>query len=219
MSIKHAIIGELRNAICKGEYQPGQRVTESELARRFGVSRTPIREVLNQLEKEGFIHIVSNVGAEVAKLSLKDIADIHNIMGVLEGLASRLATQELSSENLGKLEEYQFLMIKAAEATNIELVFELNIEFHTLITEASRNDYLINTRNTFRNLFRGFASTLAFVPRQWQLTIDAHRKIIDAFKARNAPLAEFITREHIETAKILHLEFLTNTITKDHKGS
>jgi len=209
MPIKQAIIGELRNLICKGEYKPGQRLTEGQLAKRFGVSRTPIREVLNQLEKEGFIRIIPNVGAEVAKLSLKDIADIHNIMGVLEGLASRLATEELSDEDISKLEEYQFLMIKAAEAMNFELVFELNIEFHALITENSKNDYLINTRNTFRNLFRGFASTLAFVPKQWQVTIDAHRKIIDAFKAKNAPLAEFLTREHIETAKNLHLEFLS----------
>jgi len=209
MPIKQAIIGELRNLICKGEYKPGQRLTEGQLAKRFGVSRTPIREVLNQLEKEGFIRIIPNVGAEVAKLSLKDIADIHNIMGVLEGLASRLATEELSDEDISKLEEYQFLMIKAAEAMNFELVFELNIEFHALITENSKNDYLINTRNTFRNLFRGFASTLAFVPKQWQVTIDAHRKIIDAFKAKNAPLAEFLTREHIQTAKNLHLEFLS----------
>jgi len=208
MPAKQRIIKALRSSITNGEYKPGERLIEANLAKRFKVSRTPIREVLNQLEKEHFIEIIPNVGAEVVTLSLKNVADIYDILIVLEGVASRLATSELVDEQINKLEEYQVLMITAANENNYDLFFELNIKFHRLITEATKNPYLIDFHSNFRNLIYRFASYLAYVPEQGEITLDAHRKIIDAFKMKNPALARFVMEEHLESAKKLLIEYL-----------
>ena len=208
MSIKQNIFRQLRDSIRKGEYKPGERLIEENLARRFKVSRTPIREVLNQLEKEGFIRITPNAGAEVVTLSLKDIADIYDIVIMLESLASRLAADKLTSDQINKLEEYQLLIINAAGRENFTLVFELNLKFHYFIMEATENYYLIDTHRNFDSLLYQTARILADVPVQWEATIDEHRKIIDALKTKNPALAEFLTKEHLEGVKTRLLDFL-----------
>jgi len=218
MSIKQTIFRELRDSISRGEYEPGERLVEGNLAKRFKVSRTPIREALNQLEKEGFIRITPNAGAEVVTLSLKDIADIYDIVIVFEGLANRLATDKLTNEQINKLEEYQLLMINAAAQKNLNLVFELNLKFHWLIMEATKNYYLIDAHRNFHSLLYRFARILADVPVQWEVTINAHRKIIDSLKARNPALAEFLTKEHLEEAKTRLLDFLKKNEEENGKG-
>ena len=148
------------------------------------------------------------MGAEVVTLSLKDIADIYDIVIMLESLASRLAADKLTSDQINKLEEYQLLIINAAGQENFTLVFELNLKFHYLIMEATGNYYLIDTHRNFDSLLYQTARILADVPVQWEATIDEHRKIIDALKARNPALAEFLTKEHLEGVKTRLLDFL-----------
>jgi DNA-binding GntR family transcriptional regulator len=218
MSIKASILRELRNAIARGEYRPGEHLTESSLSRRFNVSRTPVREALNQLEKEGFIKITPDVGAKVVELSLKDISDIYDMLIALEGLASRLATMQLTNEKIRKLEEYHVMMVKAAGERNLELIFELNIQFHWLITEATNNPYLIEVRTNLRKLVDRFASISHLIPGQYEATLTEHRKIIDAFKGQNPALADFSNREHLEGAKKRLLDYLREKQERGEEG-
>lgn len=116
---------ELRNAIAWREYKPGEHLKEADLSRRFNVSRTPIREALIQLEKEGFIKMTPEVGAKVVQLSQNDISNIYDILIVLEGLSSRLAYTRLKNEQIDKLEELHLMMVKALGEKKI-LTFSLN---------------------------------------------------------------------------------------------
>ncbi len=208
MPFKKDIIRELRNAIANEEYEPGEHLTETALSRRFNVSRTPIREALNQLEKEGFVEITPSVGARVVTLSQKNVSDIYDILIVLEGLSSRLAAKKLSDEQIEKLEEYHFLMMKASGQKNVDLVSALNNKFHWLIQEATQNSYLIDLEVNYRRLVNRFTPIFVRIPEQWEATLKEHRQIIDAFKGKNSALAEFVTKEHLEGAKQRLLKYL-----------
>jgi len=208
MNLKEKTIAELRNSILKGEFGPGEHLTEALLSARFKVSRTPIREALNQLEREGFVKITPAAGARVVKLSLKETLDIYDILIVLEGAASRLACPLIQGDQLDKLEEYQLLFEKALKERNEDLLFDINIQFHWLITQATKNFYLIDMRTNFRRLVDRIARIFPHVPGQCDETILWHRKIIDALKARNPALAEFVMREHLGNAKKNLAEYL-----------
>jgi DNA-binding GntR family transcriptional regulator len=201
MSIQEKIVLQLRNAIAKGEYKPGERLKEVAIARRFNTSRTPIREALKKLEQEGFIRIAPNVGASVAEFSLKDVSDVYNMVIVLEGTAARFACFEISEEQINRLKEYQFLMEKAAGENNYPLLFQLNLQFHWLITESTKNRYLIEMRRDLRHIVDCFASFAAFIPGQVEATLEEHPRVVDAFNTKNPALAEFSMREHMEHAK------------------
>jgi DNA-binding GntR family transcriptional regulator len=201
MTLKQETIARLRNAIIQGKYQPGERLTEVALCRRFKVSRTPVREALNQLEKEGFVKITPAAGARVMKLSLKEMFQIYDILIILEGAASRLASLQIEQEQLNKLDEYNVLFERAMKEKNADLLFDLNARFHWLITEATINPYLIGIRTNFRRLVDRIARIFPHIPGQCEQTLSEHRKIIDALKARNPSLAEFVMREHLESAR------------------
>jgi DNA-binding GntR family transcriptional regulator len=215
VNLKEKTLTELRNSILKGEFDPGEHLTEALLSARFNVSRTPIREALNQLEKEGFVKITPAAGARVVKLSLKDTFDIYDILIVLEGAASRLACPLIQGDQLNKLEEYQLLFEKALKERNEDLLFDLNIQFHWLITEATKNSYLIDMRTNFRRLVDRIARIFPHVPGQCEETLLWHRKIIDALKARNPALAEFVMREHLGNAQKNLAEFLREREKED----
>jgi DNA-binding GntR family transcriptional regulator len=216
MNLKEKTIAELRNSILKGEFGPGEHLTEALLSVRFKVSRTPIREALNQLEREGFVKITPAAGARVVKLSLKETLDIYDILIVLEGAASRLACPMIQEEQLNKLEEYQLLFEKALKERNEDLLFDLNTQFHWSITQATKNSYLIDMRTNFRRMVDRIARIFPHVPGQCDETILWHRKIIDALQARNPALAEFVMREHLGNAKKNLAEYLQDREKQIH---
>ncbi len=211
MSLKEKIIRDLREAIVHREYRPGEHITEATLCERFKVSRTPIREALNQLEKEGFIHITPSAGAKVVKLSLKETLDIYDILIILEGAASRLACSNITDDQIKKLEEYNYLFEKASDQKNSQLLFELNVHFHWMITEATRNPYLIEMRSNFRLLVDRIGRIFPTIPGQCQASLVEHKHIIDGLKSKNPAMTEFIMREHLENAKRNLVEYQKNT--------
>jgi DNA-binding GntR family transcriptional regulator len=201
MNLKEKIVTSLRNAILQGEYHPGEHLAELALCKRFRVSRTPIREALHQLEKEGFLKITPAAGARVVRLSLKETLDIYDILIILEGASCRLATPQIDVSQINKLEEYNLLFEKAMDEMNVDLLFDLNAAFHWLITEATKNAYLVDMRVKFRRLVDRIGRIFPYVPGQCDETLTWHRKIIQALQARNPALAEFVMREHLENAK------------------
>lgn len=201
MNLKDRIIRELRRAISRGEYEPGEHLTEAALCQRFKVSRTPIREALNQLEKEGFVRITPAAGASVVALSPQQISDIYDLLSILEGAACRLACKHITDEEIQKLEEYNFLFEKAVEEGNEDLTFHVNWQFHWLITEATRNAYLVDFRSNLRELVDRIGRISPRIPAQVKASLQEHRQLTEALKDRNPALSEFIMREHLDAAK------------------
>jgi len=215
MTLKEKIVDNLRNLIIEGEYKPGEHLTEARLCERFGVSRTPVREALNQLETEGFVTITPEAGARVIELTIKDISAIYDVLIVLEGLAGRLGASVFDNLKIDKLEEYHLLMERAAVERNADLLYRLNNQFHWLITESSGNTYLIDMRDNFRSLVDRFARLNPHVPGQIDTTLREHREIIRALKNRNPALTEFLIKEHLEGAKERLLAYLRQLLVSD----
>jgi DNA-binding GntR family transcriptional regulator len=208
MPLKETIITNLRNAIITGKYKPGERLTEENLCKQFGVSRTPIRETLQFLEKEGLLKIIPHAGARVIEFSTKDVSNIYDILIILEGSACRLACSHITLDQINKLKEYHFGVEKAAAQNNPELFFQLNQKFHWVITESTNNRFLMEMRANFRRLLNRFALLAPIIPGQINATLEEHPKIIDALVKSNPGLAEFVGKEHMENAKKFTLEYL-----------
>ncbi len=201
MNLKQKIIRELREAIINKIYNPGEHLTELALSKQFQVSRTPVREALNQLEKEGFIQIIPGIGAKVTKLSLEQVFSIYDVLIILEGASSNLACTKISDKQIAELEKCNKLFEEAIHQENLESLFELNARFHWLITEATQNSYLIEIRSNFRFRVDPIARIFPTMPNQCRRSLEEHGQILDALRARDPSLAESAMRNHLEEAK------------------
>ena len=107
LPLRDVVFNTLRQAILKGELEPGERLMEIQLADRLGVSRTPIREAIRKLELEGLVLMIPRKGAEVAKISEKSLRDVLEVRRSLEELAIELACQRMTEDDIKELEEAQ----------------------------------------------------------------------------------------------------------------
>ncbi len=150
LPLREVVFKTLRNAIIQGEFQPGERLMEITLAKKLGVSRTPVREAIRMLELEGLVVMIPRKGAEVANITVKDLKDALEVRMALESLSVKLACERIDEE--GK-EELKSACMKFKEAINSKLVpaiVEADEQFHNAIYKASKNPKLINMAQNLR---------------------------------------------------------------------
>ena len=131
LPLRDVVFNTLRDAILKGELEPGERLMEIQLAERLGVSRTPIREAIRKLE--GLVLMIPRKGAEVAKISEKSLRDVLEVRRSLEELAAELACQRMDAEALKDLEDAQKAFIQAVESGETMTMAEADEHFHDVI--------------------------------------------------------------------------------------
>ena len=183
----------LRQAIADGTLPPGQRLKETDLARDLSVSRTPIREALQQLSKEGFVVITPRQGAYVRRWTREEALEILLIREVLEGLAARLAASSMSSQDIERLARH----IEDFESGRIDYA-ESDRRFHEDILRACGMKRLIGL---IRNLYDGIQmfkvlNTSFQSPERIRQSIEEHRSIIRAFRAKDPDLVEQAMRNN-----------------------
>jgi DNA-binding GntR family transcriptional regulator len=200
MTLREKIVETVRNAIVNGQIPAGARVAEPDLADRFGISRTPIREAFRQLESEGFITVIPRKGAIVASLSAKDISDFYDLKMVLEGYAARCAARTLTEKDLTKMEAVNRQMEAAAAKKDLRKVLLLHNEFHEIFLKACGNEKLHSIVQNMVMQFQRFRLILA-VRGKIEGSIRQHREIIDAFRKRNADLAESLVIKNAHYGK------------------
>ncbi|MBV1864677.1 MAG: GntR family transcriptional regulator [Rhodobacteraceae bacterium] len=189
--------GLILNAIDEGVYGPGDRLVESDLADRFGVSRTPVREALQRLETEAML---SRDGRSliVASLEHNQIAEFYEVRSQLEGLAAALAAKHASDEEIRVL----FGMIEADRKIVNEprLLSRANRRFHTQIHLASRNRYLVRQLEmVHRSMALLTETSLAAAGRGMQ-SLDEHQAIVEAISKRQPEEADAAVRHHLSLA-------------------
>lgn len=211
--LREKIADRIRADIIKGYYKDGERLVEPKLAETLGISRTPIREALRQLEGEGFIDIVPRKGAVVKELTLKDINDLYAIKANLEGLAARQATGHISDKDIERLKgiNEKFYQISSKNKNVIEEYLKYNIDFHDIFIKASNNKKLIETLEGLSKNFQRFKSILVTKAERTEEAFSEHNEIIRSFEARDAELAEKAVRLHIESG----WDYLRNKINKE----
>ncbi len=204
--LREVVFDTLREAIISGVLRPGERLMESQLAGELGVSRTPVREAIRKLELEGFVVMVPRKGAYVAGISLKDIVDVFEVRAALEALATSLAAERITDEELEELERILVRKAELIDQQEIKLFIESDIEFHANLYRASRNDRLIQILSNLQDEIHRFRSVSLAHPGRMREALDEHRKVVEALGDRDIARAEALAWEHIENAENSLLE-------------
>ncbi len=196
----------LLEEIRTGALQPGDRLTETELAARLNVSRTPIREAIRRLEADGLVIHEPRVGAVIRTLDYSEVMELYEVRTVLECTAARMAAKAASEIEVSELEELNQEMAKLTN--DATAMFELNRQFHLSLLDAAKNRFLVKSMNALQKtlLILG-ASTLAETERA-QETIDEHEALLAALRAGDAAGAEAAMKHHIEKAHRMRLRQL-----------
>lgn len=210
-SLSDQIYSLLKDAILKGELAPGERLEEDKLAKLFQVSRSPVREAIRKLEHTGLVTIVPRRGAFVVRLSYKEIIDIMDIREVLEGLAARLACENLSEKDLTKIEKFFHKLEQEVKKGNITEYPQQEFDFHKFILRFANNDKLTVINNALYTQIRfiRYRSGASSKKRVVQ-AIKEHKALLEAFKKRDPVLAEKRMRQHIRNAKANILRIMTS---------
>jgi len=199
--LRELVFESLRQAIVDLKLKPGERLMEIQLAEDLGVSRTPVREAIRKLELEGFVVMMPRKGAYVAGISMKDIADIFEIRGALEGLAASLAAERGTEEEIEQMERELVRISESIEKDDLLSVVEVDTDFHAILFRASRNDRLAQMLNHLREQIQRFRTTSLGRPGRMRVALEEHKKIVEALSQRDPDLSRARAQEHIENAE------------------
>ena len=189
----------LFDRIIQGEYAPDARLKEDALAEEFSVSRTPVREVLRLLEKDGLVDILPKRGARIFTFTADDLEDIYEIRKPLEVLALRISGPSLS---IHRLMELRKKVVSCGASADCTLHKDIDTELHGYLVETSKRRRLISTLNQLFRLIQHFRELGFRIPAIREVTIEEHLELIDALCVRDMAAAEEILGRHIENTKI-----------------
>lgn len=197
-SLTGRVFNRIREDILSGKYKQGEELKETTIGKEMGVSRTPVREALRQLELEGLVYITPNKGAFVAGITIKDIQDIYVIRSYLEGLCARWACEHITQEQIEELEEIIYLSEFHAKKEHHEQLLELDNRFHEVIYEASHSKMLNNILSDFHHYVQRVRKTTLSAMQRAVKSNTEHTAILEAIRQRNGDEAERIAHEHIK---------------------
>ena len=198
-SLRGKVYDRIRVDILYGVYKEHEELNEATLGEKMGVSRTPVREALRQLELEGLVEIIPNKGARVTGITKKDIEDIYQIRYLLEGLSARWATEHVTEEQLEKMEETLYLTEFHAKKGNFAQVYELDSLFHELMYEASGSKMLNHILSDFHMYVTRIRKTSLASGNRSKNSTEEHRAILEAIKDRDVNRAEECAHMHVKS--------------------
>lgn len=197
LPLRDVVFNTLREAILKGELQPGERLMEIQLAKKLGVSRTPIREAIRMLELEGLAVTKPRKGAEVAGMTLKDMEDVLEVREALDELAAKTACLKISEEELKLLKVRKEAFEKSMETGNLKQIAEADVNFHDVIYQATDNAKLVTLLSNIREqMYRyrvEYLKDVAYYP----ILIQEHAEIVSGLEARDQALVVDAMNRHV----------------------
>lgn len=199
-SLRGRVFHKIRDDILNGKYKENEELKEVSIGEELGVSRTPVREALRQLELEGLVQIIPNRGAFVTGIQANDVHDIYMIRARLEGLCARWACEKITKEQLDDMEENVYLSEFHVKKENIEQMADLDNQFHEILYASCDSKMLEHLLIDYHQyVFRIRKRTLATIERAKASTAE-HRGIMEAIKAKDSDRAEKCASEHMHNA-------------------
>ncbi len=196
-SLKEQVYDFLREQLSRGNILPGSLINLEKTARELGVSKTPLREALLQLEMEGFVRILPRRGVVVNVLTLRDIKDIYQIIGSLEASAVLTAYTRMKPAHLKKMEELNRAMKLAIEKDDFDSYYEKNLEFHNTYLNLCENEQLTKIVNTLKKRLYDFPRQKGYLKEWEEASIKEHQEFLKLLEQENPKLAaEFIRDVH-----------------------
>jgi DNA-binding GntR family transcriptional regulator len=200
-TLQEQVYEYLREQILFGGLAPGQRLIEERLCEETGVSRSPIREAIRRLEKDGLVVVQAQGGVTVYQPTLDDFTSLFECRLHLEPAAARFAAERRTEEELADLQELLARMADIARESDARRTHELHFAFHQRVAEASKNPYMAKIMNDLKVLISFYRNAILQVhPQRPETVIAEHAAILDAIRRRDgdaaaASMAEHITRD------------------------
>ena len=201
LNLRNRIFNELEAGILSGRYPTGANLTEKDLCEEFGVSRTPLREALCQLELEGLVECIPNKGAVVLGITQQDISDIYAIKITLDGLAAELAADRITTAELTELEETLNLTEFYVQKGDLDKLLALDSCFHDIICTASKNRPLRGMMSNFHKYLKMARHSSQTNPGRPNKMLAEHHAILDAIKHKDGALASRLSVEHTKQVR------------------
>jgi len=194
-SLKEQVYEFLREQLRKGELRPGSVVDMEKTSKRLGVSKTPLRDALLQLEQEGFVSILPRRKIVVNALSLEDIRNYYEIIGALESAAILAAIDNFKAADLKALETLNAEMAEALEKDDFDLYYEKNVNFHNTYLGLCGNANLLRIVNAMKKRLYDFPRQAGFVKEWEEASIGEHAELLRLFRQRNKKEAAAFVRD------------------------
>ncbi|HKQ94682.1 MAG TPA: GntR family transcriptional regulator [Aestuariivirgaceae bacterium] len=212
LSRSEDLVRQLEEDILGGKLPPGVRLDEQELAIRFKVSRTPVREALWHLASSGLIQMRRHQGAIVKQHTITELIEMFQVMAELEGLAARLAARRITSEELVQLRQAHDKCIERIKQEDHEGFFKANNEFHDLIFAASRSRFLLEEAGSLRRRVNPYRHYITYQPGRMQKSAEQHEAIVRAIENGNGEEAHTVMREHVNMLAEEASDFITTLV-------
>ena len=199
-TLAEQVMTALQRAIVTGELAPGTKLSEADLARRFGVSRGPLREAISRLEARRLVQVVANSGARVISLDTAQLIDLFETREALEGQAARLAATRMSTSAIAELAALldRHAEAIAADGGRVYYQEEGDYDFHFRIAHGSGNALLAGILlDDLYQLLRMYRFRLSGANGRAEQALVEHRQILDAIAERDAEMAELLMRRHV----------------------
>ncbi len=207
VSLSDFVQTRIREGINEGRFPPGSRIRETVVAEWLGVSRTPIRRALRQLESAGLLKYVPWRGVVVTEIDRQQVLELYAMRAALEGLAARLAARNATAFDIQSLEK---LVSSAEQALNCpQEMARINVAFHRTIYGISENSYLIQELNALQDSLALLQGTTFSAPARATLAHAEHLSLLQAIRDRDEVEAEATARYHLEQAGRVRLKMMS----------
>lgn len=199
-SLRGRVFKQLRSDILSGKYKDNEELRENTIAKEYGVSRTPVREAIRQLELEGLVVTIPNKGAYVNSIKRKDVEDIYAIRALLEGLCARWAAEHITKEQLEAAEEVLFMTRYHLEHEHFGQLCEYDGKFHEALYNACGSPILNHLLSDFHEYIQNVRNRALKDQRRAFLCQEEHEAILEAIKNRDGDKAAKLASVHIKKA-------------------
>lgn len=197
LPLREVVFEALRHAIFRGDLKAGEHLMEIQLANQMGVSRTPVREAIHMLEKEGLVTVIPRRGAEVAKMTLKDMEDVLEIREALDELAVSLACERISEEQLEDLSEAAQQFAESIQGEDVRRIASTDVRFHDVIYEATDNPKLVSLLNNLREQIYRYRVEYIKERENCPMLVEEHGAILEALRNHDREAAVSAMHVHV----------------------
>jgi DNA-binding GntR family transcriptional regulator len=188
---------QLEDDIVNGRMLPGEQVQLEGLVQRFGVSRTPVREALQQLEASGLVEVLPKRGTYVARIGVTELVQMFEVMAELEALCARLAARRVQPESLAEILAALNDCERQAIAQDANAYYYANELFHQLIYQACGNPFLVQQTTALKNRLKPYRRMQLRLRNRIAQSLDEHRLIVQALQAGDDEQAARVARDHV----------------------
>jgi len=196
-SLKEQVYEYLREQMRRGDIMPGSAIDMEETSKKLGVSKTPLRDALLQLEMEEFVTILPRRMVVVNSLTIDDIRNYYEIIGSLESTALLKAAERLKASDIGAMQKLNIGMKEAIAANDFDLYYERNLAFHNTFLNLCGNDSLVKLVNNLKKRLYDFPRPKGFVKEWEESSILEHQALIDLLrKGRGQEAANHVRDVH-----------------------